>query len=118
MKTLSKLALVVTLLTAATAAQAEWVTGHYRGNETYVMPYYRSGSSLPGSSYSSTSSSRSYTYRNPYAAYPSERVSGYTRRDGTSVMPYFRTPANNTVTDNLSYRGFGTVKVPRNSYGW
>jgi hypothetical protein len=32
-------------------------------------------------------------------------------------MPYYRTPANNTITDNLSYRGFGTIKVPRTS-GW
>jgi hypothetical protein len=45
-------------------------------------------------------------------------VNGYTRADGTTVLPYYRTPANDTVTDNLSYRGFGTVRVPKSSYGW
>ncbi len=63
-------------------------------------------------------SSDSYVYRNPYAAFPSEHVSGYTRSDGTTVLPYVRTPANDTVTDNLSYRGFGTIRVPKYSSGW
>lgn len=58
--------------------------------------------------------SSGYVYRNPYAAIPSVSVSGYSRATGTFVAPHVRTPANHTVTDNLSYRGFGTVKVPRN----
>ena len=30
-----------------------------------------------------------------------------------TVLPYYRTPANSTVTDNLSYRGYGTVRLLR-----
>src|SRR5712691_11679910 len=41
MKTLTKLALAVVMLTTAFAAQADWVSGHFRSNGTYVMPYYR-----------------------------------------------------------------------------
>jgi hypothetical protein len=52
------------------------------------------------------------------SSYPSVHVNGYTRADGTTVLPYYRTPANDTVTDNLSYRGFGTVRVPKSSYDW
>jgi hypothetical protein len=60
---------------------------------------------------------RDYVYRNPYAADPTVHVRGYYRSSGTYVAPYVRTPANNTVTDNLSYRGYGTIRVPRYSLG-
>jgi hypothetical protein len=33
-------------------------------------------------------------------------VSGYTRSNGTYVAPHYRTPANGSVYDNLSYRGY------------
>ncbi len=108
MKILTKLALTIALLTTAVAAQAEWVSGYVRSNGTYVAPHYRSDS---GSS--SAGASSGYVYRNPYAAYPSVRVQGYYRSNGYYVAPYVRTPANGTVTDNLSYRGYGTIRVPR-----
>ena len=114
MKTLTKLALATVILCTAFASQAGQVSGYFRSNGTYVAPHYRSDVGSLGSS----SSSSSYVYRNPYAAYPSERVSGYTRNSGTTVLPYYRTPANSTPTDNLSYRGFGTVRVPKSSFGW
>ena len=41
MKTLTKLALAIAILTSTAAAQAEVVSGHFRSNGTYVMPYYR-----------------------------------------------------------------------------
>jgi len=41
MKTLTKLALTIALLTSAVAAQAEMVRGYLRSNGTYVAPYYR-----------------------------------------------------------------------------
>src|SRR6266545_2095500 len=41
MKTLTKLAFAAVMLTTAFAAQADWVSGHFRSNGTYVMPYYR-----------------------------------------------------------------------------
>src|SRR3989442_12055960 len=41
MKPLTKLALAALMLTATFAAQADWVSGHFRSNGTYVMPYYR-----------------------------------------------------------------------------
>jgi hypothetical protein len=80
-----------------------------------LMPSYGSSKLTPrtlpntGQSYGSSG----YVYRNPYAAIPSVSVSGYSRTSGTFVAPHVRTPANHTVTDNLSYRGFGTIKVPR-----
>lgn len=103
------LALATAIILTAFNTQAQSVRGYVRSNGTYVAPHYRSGSgSLGGSSYSS-----GYTYRNPYAASPSVSVEGYTRSTGTVVMPHYRTPANDTLTDNLSYRGYGTVRVPR-----
>ncbi len=119
MKILTKLAVAAVMLTTAFAARAEMVSGYFRNDGTYVAPYYRSDyGSLGGYSSSFSSSSRDYVDRNPSAAAPSERVSGYTRHDGTTVLPYYRTPANDTVTDNLSYRGYGTVRVPRSSSRW
>lgn len=41
MKTLTQLALAAVILTAAVSAKADWVSGYFRGNGTYVMPYYR-----------------------------------------------------------------------------
>jgi hypothetical protein len=41
MNAIAKIALVVTTLTLAAAAQADWVRGHFRSNGTYVAPYYR-----------------------------------------------------------------------------
>jgi hypothetical protein len=114
MKTLTKLLLAVALLISAGTAQAGTVSGYFRSNGTYVAPYYRSDSGSLGGS----SGYCNYVYRNPYAAYPSVSVNGYFRSNGTYVAPYVRTPANNTVTDNLSYRGYGTIRVPRYSNGW
>jgi hypothetical protein len=90
------------------------VSGYYRSSGTFVAPYYRSdyGSLVGSSSYSGAN--HDYVYRNPAAAYPSVHVNGYTRTDGTVVRPYYRTPPNKTVTDNLNYRGNGTIRVPRN----
>ena len=110
MKALTKLALAAVLLLTTVAAQAGPVRGYTRSNGTYVAPHYRSDY---GSSAGRSSSSSSYVYRNPYAASPSVGVRGYTRNDGTYVLPYYRTPANRTETDNLNYRGYGTVRVPR-----
>jgi hypothetical protein len=112
MKTLIKFVLAAVLLASTVVTQAGPVRGYYRSNGTYVAPHYRSDSGSLGGSYSS-----SYVYRNPYAAYPSVSVRGYYRSSGTYVAPYVRTPANNTVTDNLSYRGYGTIRVPRYSLG-
>lgn len=109
MKTLTKLTLAAVMFAAAFAAQAGTVSGYIRSNGTYVAPHYSANSSSLGG----YSASSSYVYRNPYAASPSQGVSGYTRNDGVTVLPYYRTPANSTVTDNLSYRGYGTVRVLR-----
>lgn len=54
-----------------------------------------------------------YSYRNPYAASPSVGVRGYMKSSGTVVMPHYRTPGNYKITDNLSYRGYGTIRSPR-----
>jgi hypothetical protein len=117
MNTLAKLSLLAAVLVSAFAAEARNVRGYYRSNGTYVAPHYRSSSSsLSGSGYRSSYGS-DYVYRNPYAAYPSVKVREYTRDDGTMVLPHRRTPANDTVTDNLNYRGYGTIREPRFQFG-
>lgn len=103
MKTLNKLALAAVILCATFATQAA------SGRSGYSSSSY----GLSGSSRSS-----GYVYRNPYAAYPSVRVSGFEKSSGTTVLPYVRTPANSTTTDNLSYRGYGTVRTSKNALGW
>ncbi len=40
------------------------------------------------------------------ASAPAQTVRGYFRSSGTYVAPYYRTPANGSVYDNLSYRGY------------
>ncbi|HWX21301.1 MAG TPA: hypothetical protein VN578_15485 [Candidatus Binatia bacterium] len=117
MKTLTKIALTFVMLATAATSHAGWVSGYYRSNGTYVAPYYRSDYGTLGGYSGSSSSSRDYVYRNPYAAYPSVSVRGYYRSSGTYVAPHVRTAPNDTVTDNLSYRGFGTVRVPKSSLG-
>src|SRR5258707_11158240 len=120
MKALIKLACMAALLITTTVTRADWVSGHYRSNGTYVAPYYRSdyGSLGGASGYNYTSGSSSdYVYRNPYAAIPSVTVRGYYRSNGTYVAPHVRTAPNDTVTDNLSYRAYGTVRAPNYSLG-
>ena len=89
MKTLTKLTLAVTMLLIAVSANAQ---------------SYYSGSG--------------YAYRNPYAAIPSVGVHNYFRHDGTYVPSHFRTSPNWTPTDNLNYRGNGTIRGPRGLSGW
>ena len=125
MKTLTKIALALVLFATVLASRAgEWVNGYTRTDGTYVSGYYRntpapscsttpSYSSTPGYYAYSTGGSSGYVYRNPYAAAPSVGVRGYTPSRGTYVAPYVRTAPNHTVTDNLSYRGYGTVRVLR-----
>ena len=120
MKTLTKIALALVLFATALAARAEWVNGYTRTDGTYVSGHYRN---TPGSSYTTMptyratpsypGSSSGSVYRNPYAATPSVEVRGSYRSNGTYVAPHVRTPANRTVTDNLSYRGYGTTRVRR-----
>lgn len=112
MKTLTKIALALGILGSTVAAQAGWMSGYYRSNGTYVAPYYRSDYGSIG-----RSASFGYVYRNPYAAEPTVNVHGYFRSNGAYVAPHVRTAPNDTVTDNLSYRGFGTIRVPKSSLG-
>ena len=112
MKTLIKFILAAAITVSGLAAQAGWVSGYYRSNGTYVAPYYRSSYGSIGRS-SGYSYSSGCVYRNPYAAYPSVHVRGFCRRSGTRVAPHVRTAPNWTLTDNLSYRGYGTIRVPR-----
>ncbi len=108
MKKLVTVILGLVLFSSINLAQAGEVRGYFRSNGTYVAPHYRSSAGSLGGSYNS-----GYVYRNPYATYPSVSVRSYTRSDGMYVTPHFRTPANDTLTDNLSYRGYGTIRVPR-----
>jgi hypothetical protein len=116
MKTLKTIVLAAMMLATTVAAQAGEVKGYFRSNGAYVAPYYRSSYSSVGRTRSRSYSS-GYVYRNPYAAYPSVNVRGYSRSTGTYVWPHVRTAPNSTVTDNLSYRGYGTIRVPKYSSG-
>ena len=91
MKTLATIILGIALFSVISSVQASGVRGYSH-------------------SHSGTSG---YVYRNPYASYPAVSVRSYTKADGYFVAPYYRTPANSTVRDNLNYRGYGTVRVPR-----
>ncbi len=111
MKILIKLILAAVLLATGLNTEARGGGGgHSRGGSSGAGGYRSSHSS------SSHGASSTYVYRNPYAAYPSVKVRGYRKTDGTTVQPYVRPPANDTLKDNLSYRGYGTIRVPR-SYG-
>ena len=114
MNTFAKFSLVTAIIASALATQAGGVSGYVRSNGTYVAPYVRSTISSGSVDCASGAAAGSgYVYRNPYAAHPSVSVHEYTRENGTIVHPYQRTPANDTPTDNLNYRGFGTVREPR-----
>ena len=84
MKTLSKLALAALFLTTTVAAQADWVSGHFRSSGTYVAPYYRTPAN--GTPYDNLS----------YRGYPSQQpgyVSPRSSSFGSDVssprtMPY------------------------------
>src|SRR5438876_372518 len=117
MKTLIKLVCVAALLTTAVVGRADGVSGYFRSNGTYVAPHYRSDYGSLGGYSGCSGSSSGYVYRNPYAAYPSVSVHSYYRSSGSHVSPYVRTAPNSTVTDNLSSRDFGTIRVPRTSLG-
>jgi len=117
MKTLKKIVLAFLTLTTAATTHAGWVSGYHRSNGTYVAPYCRSDYGTRGGYSGYSSSSQGYVYRNPYAAYPSVSVRGYYRGNGTYVAPHVRTAPNHTVTDNLSYRAFGTIRVPKSPLG-
>ena len=96
MKNLLKIALVAAVLATAGTVEADGARGYSSGS-------FRSSSlRSPG-----------YVYRNPYSAYPSVGVRSYYRSTGTYVPQHSRTPANGTRTDNLNYRGYGTIRVPR-----
>ena len=119
MKTLTKIVLALVLFATVLASRAQWVNGYTRTDGTYVSGHYRSTpspswSTLPTyrSTLSYPGSSSGSVYRNPYAATPSVEVRGSYRSNGTYVAPHVRTPANRTVTDNLSYRGYGMIRGP------
>lgn len=102
MKTIAKLLLAATLLATTIAAEARGSRGSNSGSGSRAHSSYCGGSSRSG-----------YVYRNPYAAHPSVSVRGYSKNSGTFVPPHVHTPANDSTTDNLTYRGYGTIRVPR-----
>ena len=79
MKTLTKLALSALMLITAFAAQADWVSGHFRSNGTYVMPYYRTPAN--GIPYDNLS----------YRGYPSQQP-GYVSPRAWSLDPALSRP--------------------------
>ena len=94
MKTVTKFALIATVLTTAVAAQADWVSGYVRSNGTYVQPYYRTPAN--GTPYDNLSY-RGYPSQQP--GYVSPRAYDYgtvrtlpaTQGDG-SIRPLRRSP--------------------------
>ncbi len=95
MKTLTKLALAALILTAAVAAQAEWVSGHFRSNGTYVNSYYRTPAN--GTPYDNLS----------YRGYPSQQP-GYVSPRSSSLDSSWNRP-----TPMPSYRSYSLNTMPR-----
>ena len=97
MKTLTKLALALTILTTAVVTQAEIVRGHFRSNGTYVMPYYRTPAN--GTPFDNLS----------YRGYPSQQP-GYTSpRHQFGIDPTYTLPRFNFSKPNRSHEfGFGS----------
>jgi hypothetical protein len=102
MKALTKLALAAVLLTTAVAARAEWVSGHFRSNGTYVSPYYRTPAN--GSVYDNLS----------YHGYPSQQPD-YVSPRNYSYVDCYSTPRTDSGT-STSY-GNTTYHNYRSSYG-
>jgi len=102
MKTIALIALTISFFSFNSNSQAGEVRGYFRSNGTYVQPHYRSSGSV--------SSGQVHHYQNPYAANPVVHVHSYRKTNGTVVMEHYRTPANSIRTDNLSYRGFGSIR--------
>ena len=76
MKTLKNIAFAAVILTAAVSAKAEWVSGHFRSNGTYVNSYYRTAAN--GTPYDNLS----------YRSYPSQQPSYVSQRSySTTTLP-------------------------------
>src|SRR5438552_19169123 len=85
MKILSKLTLAAVFLTTTIAAQADWVSGHFRSNGTYVAPYYRTPAN--GTPYDNLSY-RGYPSQEP--GYVSPRSSSFgSDMSRPKPMPYY-----------------------------
>ena len=102
MKALTKLVLAAVLLTTTVAARADWVSGHYRSNGTYVMPYYRTHAN--GIVYDNLS----------YRGYPSQQP-GYISPRSYSFGDCISTPrtfsGTSTSYGNMTYHNY------QSSYG-
>ena len=95
MKALTKLALAAVLLATATAARADWVSGHYRSSGTYVAPHYRTPANA--TPYDNLS----------YRGYPSQQP-GYLaphRHGSTPVTPY-NLSGTSTSYGNTTYHNY------------
>lgn len=95
MKTLTKLALAVLILTTAVAAQAENVSGYTRSNGTYVAPHYRTPAN--GTPYDNLS----------YRGYPSQQP-GY-----VSPSSYGLGSSSSRPTPLPSYGSYNLDTTPR-----
>ena len=102
MKTL--LALAAVILTANISAQADWVSGHFRSNGTYVAPYYRTPAN--GIPYDNLSY-RGYPSQQP--GYVSPRTSGLNADlNRPKVMPHYDN--SRFATSPLPYTGDYSTK--------
>ncbi len=128
MKTLTQLTLASVILTAAMSAQAEWVSGHFRSNGTYVAPYCPSplpsyGSYAPTTlpyiggyatyTYSSTAypsySCSSYSYPSSYSVYGSSTQIG-----GTTFHNYYSSDGGSLSGTTLTIGNTSFTSL----YGW
>ena len=106
MKILNEITLIAATLFTAAIANASGARGYSASPAPQYRPNYGSSATTPVPV-------PAYVYRNPYAAPATVHVNEYTRSDGTVVLPHYRTPANETLTDNLNYRGNGLVPMLR-----
>lgn len=111
MKTLTKIALAITLFATAAASHAQWVNGYSRGNGTYVSGYNRSIS--PGysaySGYGSTRCYPTYNYSTPVSVYGSSSTYGT-----TTYHNYYSTGGGSLTGTTMRYGNTSYTSL----YGW
>jgi hypothetical protein len=105
MKTLTKFAVAAMMLTAASSAKAEWVSGHLRNNGTCVNSYFRTPANGTSCDYPSYRS-----YPSQQSGYISPRANclgpDYTR---PKTVPYVGDPKPDTAP--LPYTGNHSLKL-------
>lgn len=89
----------ILIIAFTTFAFAEWVSGYYRSNGTYVKPYYRSDRN--------STVTDNYSFKGNY--------NPYTGRKGTN---YYRSSPSSPYYDPHSNPNYSLYNALRRRFGW